>query len=111
MPSISPSAVFSASRLPLVTAALATMFLRERLRPAHYPALGLVALGVAIPFVAAGTFTWIAVVLPITFGIYGFLLVIMIIMRPQGLLPERRRAQEMTHADEHADESVFEARA
>jgi branched-chain amino acid transport system permease protein len=47
----------------------------------------------------------------ITFGIYGFLLVIMMILRPQGLLPERRRAQEMTHADEHADESVFVARA
>jgi branched-chain amino acid transport system permease protein len=47
----------------------------------------------------------------ITFGIYGFLLVIMMIMRPQGLLPERRREQEMTHADEHADESVFVARA
>jgi branched-chain amino acid transport system permease protein len=47
----------------------------------------------------------------ITFGIYGFLLVIMMIMRPQGLLPERRREQEMTHADEHADESVFAARA
>ena len=47
----------------------------------------------------------------ITFGIYGFLLVIMMIMRPQGLLPERRREQEMTHADEHADESVFESRA
>jgi branched-chain amino acid transport system permease protein len=46
----------------------------------------------------------------ITFGIYGFLLVIMMIMRPQGLLPERRREQEMTHADEHADESVFVAR-
>jgi branched-chain amino acid transport system permease protein len=47
----------------------------------------------------------------ITFGIYGFLLVVMMIMRPQGLLPERRREQEMTHADEHADESVYEARA
>ena len=47
----------------------------------------------------------------ITFGIYGFLLVIMMILRPQGLIPERRREQEMTHADEHADESVFEARA
>ena len=47
----------------------------------------------------------------ITFGIYGFLLVIMMIMRPQGLLPERRREQEMTHADEHADDSLFEARA
>ncbi len=47
----------------------------------------------------------------ITFGIYGFLLVIMMILRPQGLLPERRREAEMTHADPHADESVFEARA
>jgi branched-chain amino acid transport system permease protein len=47
----------------------------------------------------------------ITFGIYGFLLVIMMILRPQGLLPERRREQEMTHADEHAEESVFVARA
>ena len=37
-------------------------------------------------------------------AIYGFLLVTMMIMRPQGLLPERRRAQEMTHADEHADD-------
>ena len=47
----------------------------------------------------------------ITFGIYGFLLVIMMILRPQGLIPERRRKLELTHADEHADESVFEARA
>jgi branched-chain amino acid transport system permease protein len=47
----------------------------------------------------------------ITFGIYGFLLVIMMILRPQGLLPERRREAEMTHADEHAEESVFAARA
>jgi branched-chain amino acid transport system permease protein len=46
----------------------------------------------------------------ISFGIYGFLLVIMMILRPQGLLPERRREAEMTHADEHADESVFVAR-
>jgi branched-chain amino acid transport system permease protein len=47
----------------------------------------------------------------ITFGIYGFLLVIMMILRPQGLLPERRREAEMTHADEHAEESVYTARA
>jgi branched-chain amino acid transport system permease protein len=47
----------------------------------------------------------------ISFGIYGFILVIMMIMRPQGLLPERRREAEMTHSDEHAEESVFVARA
>lgn len=57
--------------MPLVNAFLATIFLKERLRPAHYPALVLVAVGVVIPFVAAGDFTWLAVVLPVTFGFYG----------------------------------------
>lgn len=57
--------------MPLVNAALAPIFLGERLRPAHYPALALVAMGVAIPIIAAGTFTWLAVALPITFGFYG----------------------------------------
>jgi len=57
--------------MPLVNAAFATLFLSERLRPAHYPALVLVAMGVAIPFIASGTFTWLAVALPITFGFYG----------------------------------------
>jgi branched-chain amino acid transport system permease protein len=47
----------------------------------------------------------------ITFAIYGFLLVIMMIMRPQGLLPERRRAMEMTSEGEVSDESVYTARA
>jgi branched-chain amino acid transport system permease protein len=45
------------------------------------------------------------------FAIYGFLLVIMMILRPQGLLPERRRALEMTDAVETSDESVYTARA
>jgi uncharacterized membrane protein len=40
--------------MPLVNAALATLFLGERLRPAHYPALALVAVGVSIPFLASG---------------------------------------------------------
>jgi chloramphenicol-sensitive protein RarD len=57
--------------MPLVNAAFATAFLRERLRPAHFPALGLVAVGVAIPCVAAGYLPWIAVALPVTFGLYG----------------------------------------
>lgn len=59
--------------MPLVNAALATTVLGERLRPLHYPALALVAFGVAIPFVAAGTFTWLAVLLPVSFGIYGLI--------------------------------------
>jgi branched-chain amino acid transport system permease protein len=37
------------------------------------------------------------------FGIFGFLLVIMMVLRPQGLFPERRRARELTEAlDEDA---------
>ena len=32
----------------------------------------------------------------IEFGIYGFLLVMMMLLRPQGLIPERRRRLEMT---------------
>jgi branched-chain amino acid transport system permease protein len=38
----------------------------------------------------------------ITFAIYGFLLVIMMIMRPEGLIPERRRKQELHEAEEEA---------
>jgi branched-chain amino acid transport system permease protein len=47
----------------------------------------------------------------ITFGIYGFLLVTMMILRPQGLIPERRREAEMTHSDDVSDENLYTARA
>ncbi|MBN9119767.1 MAG: EamA family transporter RarD [Planctomycetes bacterium] len=57
--------------MPLVNAAFATLFLGEKLRPAHFPALALVAVGVAIPCVAVGYLPWIAVALPVTFGLYG----------------------------------------
>jgi branched-chain amino acid transport system permease protein len=47
----------------------------------------------------------------ITFAIYGFLLVMMMILRPQGLLPERRHKMELVeHAEVH-DETLYEARA
>jgi branched-chain amino acid transport system permease protein len=47
----------------------------------------------------------------INFGIYGFLLVIMMILRPQGLLPERRRKMELTEDAEMHDETLYTARA
>jgi branched-chain amino acid transport system permease protein len=47
----------------------------------------------------------------INFGIYGFLLVIMMIMRPQGLLPERRRKMELTEDADTSDETLYTARA
>ena len=37
-------------------------------------------------------------------------LVAMMVLRPEGLLPERRRKLEFTDTD-HADESVYEASA
>src|SRR5215213_2487903 len=45
----------------------------------------------------------------LNFGIFGFLLVIMMIIRPEGLLPERRRKMELVE-DVGTDEAVFEAR-
>jgi branched-chain amino acid transport system permease protein len=52
----------------------------------------------------------------LSFGIFGFLLVIMMVLRPQGLIPERRRKLELTEgvgtgATAGADEMTFEAHA
>jgi branched-chain amino acid transport system permease protein len=45
----------------------------------------------------------------ITFAIYGFLLVLMMILRPQGLLPERRRKMELADHAETSDEQLYSA--
>jgi len=44
----------------------------------------------------------------VAFGIFGFVLVLMMVLRPEGLLPERRRQIELTEGT--GDESVFETR-
>jgi branched-chain amino acid transport system permease protein len=46
----------------------------------------------------------------ITFAIYGFLLVMMMILRPQGLLPDRRHKMELVDDIETHDESLYTAR-
>jgi len=46
----------------------------------------------------------------LSFGIFGFLLVIMMVLRPEGLIPSRRRQIEL-HEGETAEETVLEARA
>src|SRR5947208_6663063 len=46
----------------------------------------------------------------ISFGIFGFLLVLMMLARPQGLFPERRRKMELTEGI-GSDETLYEARA
>ena len=45
----------------------------------------------------------------ITFAIYGFLLLIMMVLRPEGLIPERRRKQEL-HEGTEGDEPLITAR-
>ncbi len=45
----------------------------------------------------------------VAFGIFGFVLVLMMVLRPQGMLPERRRQIELT--ENPGEESAFEARA
>jgi branched-chain amino acid transport system permease protein len=45
------------------------------------------------------------------FGIFGFLLVIMMVLRPEGLLPERRRRVELTEGVGTGEEDMYEARA
>jgi branched-chain amino acid transport system permease protein len=46
----------------------------------------------------------------LSYGIFGFLLVIMMVLRPEGLLPERRRKMELTEGAE-SDESVYAVRS
>jgi branched-chain amino acid transport system permease protein len=45
----------------------------------------------------------------ISFGIFGFILVIMMVLRPEGILPERRRQMELKEGVGDT-EAVFEAR-
>jgi branched-chain amino acid transport system permease protein len=53
----------------------------------------------------------------LSFGIFGFLLVIMMVLRPEGLIPERRRQIELTEGVGAGDtelgtsEALYEARA
>jgi branched-chain amino acid transport system permease protein len=47
----------------------------------------------------------------ITFAIYGFLLVMMMILRPQGLLPEKRHKMELAEDAETSESTLYTARA
>ncbi len=56
---------------PLVSVALGTIVLRERLSRLQWVAIGLAALGVAILTWRVGKVPWIALLLATSFGIYG----------------------------------------
>ena len=47
----------------------------------------------------------------LSFGIFGFLIVLVMILRPEGILPERRRKLELVEGVGTGDEQLFEVRA
>ena len=57
---------------PLVTVLLGVVFLKERLRPAQWAALGIAAAAIVVIVVGYGAFPWIALTLAFSFGLYGF---------------------------------------
>ncbi len=56
---------------PLFSVLLGMIVFGERLRPLQWMSIGLAALGVAYLTFTYGTFPWIALVLAVTFGLYG----------------------------------------
>lgn len=56
---------------PLVTVGLAVLVLGERMRPTQWVALGLGAAAVVVITVGMGRLPWVALVLALTFGLYG----------------------------------------
>lgn len=56
---------------PLFSVVLGVLFLRERLCPAQRVAIGSAALGVLVLTLGYGSFPWIALILTLTFGLYG----------------------------------------
>jgi chloramphenicol-sensitive protein RarD len=58
---------------PLLTALLAVVFLKEKLRPLQIAALSLGALAVLVISVGYGQIPWVALLLALTFGFYGLI--------------------------------------
>lgn len=58
---------------PIVTVFLGVFFLRERLRPAQWAAVGVSLLAVLVIAISAGSVPWIALTLAFSFGFYGYI--------------------------------------
>ncbi|TFH54129.1 EamA family transporter RarD [Actinomyces viscosus] len=56
---------------PLVTVALASLVLRERLRPVHRVSIGLAGAAVVLLVVLQGSLPWISLALAFSFALYG----------------------------------------
>jgi len=59
--------------LPLVNVLLGVLFLRERLRPYQWLSIGLAILGVLLLGALINQIPWIALILAVSFSVYGFL--------------------------------------
>jgi chloramphenicol-sensitive protein RarD len=57
---------------PVVTVLLGVLVLGERLRPLQWVSIGMVAVAVLVIAIGYGSVPWIALILAITFGLYGF---------------------------------------
>lgn len=58
---------------PIVTVLLGVVFLRERLRPAQWAAIGIAAAAILVIAIGYGVVPWISLALAFSFGIYGFI--------------------------------------
>lgn len=56
---------------PIVTVLLGVFFLKERLRPMQWVAIGISAIAVLVLAIGYGTFPWISLALAFSFGLYG----------------------------------------
>jgi len=58
---------------PIVTVLLGVFFLRERLRPLQWTAVGISAVAVLVIAINYGAFPWVALSLAFSFGLYGLI--------------------------------------
>ena len=73
---------------PIVTVALGFIFLRERIRPLQWVAVGIAATAVTFLAVAQGELPWISIALAGTFAMYGLLRKMMPVGSLEGLTVE-----------------------
>jgi len=73
---------------PLVTIAIAAIFLGEKLQPLQMTAIGFAVVAVVILTVLTGDFPWISLVLALSFATYGFIRKVVEVGPSQGFLIE-----------------------
>ncbi len=58
---------------PIITVALGVVFLRERLRPLQWVAVGVSVVAILVIAIGYGAFPWMALALAFSFGFYGYI--------------------------------------